>query len=151
PCASCHMPLVDGGRSHAFAQARDPAWLRENLRATAERLEGGRIRVTLVQPAPGHAFPTGDLFRRLEIGCERHGPAGNVLHREAPYLARRFEIIPGKPGRELMGDDRVFDEPKQVELDCGPPSPRPISWWVGYQRVATVGVGTNPREAQIES
>ncbi len=155
PCAACHMPIVDGRRSHAFAGVRDPAWLRENLRATAERVDDHRVRVTLVQPAGGHGFPTGDLFRRLEIGCELRGTGGGVLRREVRYLSRRFEIVPGKPGRHLAGDDRVFDGPAVVELSWERPARAPrsgvVSWWVSYQRVATVGTGTRPAEAKVES
>src|SRR5262249_26970509 len=65
PCAACHMPVVNGRRSHAFSQVRDPGWLRDHLAVTAERSGELEIRITLSQPAPGHGFPTGDLFRRL--------------------------------------------------------------------------------------
>ncbi|HLM74780.1 MAG TPA: multiheme c-type cytochrome, partial [Polyangiaceae bacterium] len=115
PCADCHMPIVSGRRSHAFTAVRDPAWLRENLRATASLSADNRLRVTLTQPDPGHAFPTGDLFRRLEIGCEMRDAAGKVIQREARHLARHFDILPGRPGRILTRDDRVFAEPSVVE------------------------------------
>lgn len=154
-CADCHMPLEAGRRSHAFAQVRDPAWLRANLEATAERTEDGALRVTLVQPNPGHDFPTGDLFRRLEVGYELRTGSGALVRRETRHLARHFEIVPGQAGRHLSRDDRVTGEPNVVELDLPPPSVAPpgsrISWWVDYQRVATVGTGTNPAEASVES
>lgn len=153
-CATCHMPLVQGRRSHAFAEVRDPAWLRQNLQVKAERLDGGRLRVTLVQPAPGHGFPTGDLFRRLEIGGELRDEAGKTRRREVRHLARHFEIVPGRPGRTLTHDDRVFDEPSVVEMDlsaASPPRSGVVRWWVTYQRVATAGVGDDPAGAKIES
>lgn len=154
-CAHCHMPLVEGKRSHRFAEVRDPAWLRENLKATVERTEDNTLWVRLVQPSPGHAFPTGDLFRRLEVGLELYDGRGKVLRRDIRYLARHFEMIPGKAGRRLSEDNRVFDEPKEIELDFAPPSsgPRPakIQWWVRYQRVATVGEGVHPSQAIVES
>ena len=107
-CAACHMPVVSGRRSHAFASSRDPAWLADRLRATATHTEGGRVRVTLVQASPGHGFPTGDLFRRLEVGCELRDDGGKVVSRDVKYLARRFAIVPGTPGRQLVADDRVL-------------------------------------------
>jgi len=153
-CAACHMPVVAGRRSHAFAETRDPAWLGDHLHVTAERAGPGRVRITLVQPSPGHGFPTGDLFRRLEVGCELRDDGGEVVSRDVKYLARRFEIEPGLPGRLLVADDRVFDAPKVVEMALDP-APRPrgavVSWWVTYQRVATVGRGTDPKEARVES
>ena len=164
-CADCHMPLVAGRRSHAFAAVRDPAWLRENLQVTASlsaednsaknnpENAKNRVRVTLVQPDPGHAFPTGDLFRRLEVGCEIRDASGKVVQREVRHLARHFEILPGRSGRVLVRDDRVFDEPNVVEFELAPPERRPatVAWWVSLQRVATVGTGANPADAKIES
>lgn len=153
-CADCHMPLVDGARSHAFAQTRDPAWLAKNLEASAEQ-SGDSVRITLAQPAPGHGFPTGDLFRRLEVGCELRGAGGRVLARDVRYLARHFQILPGSPSRQLVRDDRVGSEPAVVDLELAPAAPVPtsarLSWWVTYQRVATVGAGTDPAAARIES
>src|SRR5262249_24961837 len=140
-------PVVAGRRSHAFAEVRDPAWLRDNLRVKAERIDGDRSRITLAQRAPGHGFPTGDLFRRLEIGVELRDERGNVRSREARHLARHFEIVPGKPMRQLVRDDRIFDEPAVVDLPISNASGT-LSWWVKYQRVATVGIGTNPAEAK---
>ena len=153
-CAACHMPVVSGRRSHAFAESRNPGWLRDALRVEAERGEQGRVRITLVQTSAGHGFPTGDLFRRLEVGCELRDEDGKVEGRAVKYLARHFAIVPGRPGRTLVADNRVFDEPKVVDLVLRPASrPRKgvVSWWVTYQRVATVGMGTDPREARIES
>jgi hypothetical protein len=111
------------------------------------------VRVTLVQPDPGHAFPTGDLFRRLEVGCEIRDAAGKVVQREVRHLARHFEILPGRSGRILVRDNRVFDEPNVVEIELAPPERRPavVAWWVSLQRVATVGTGANPADAKIES
>ena len=59
PCAGCHMPRIAGRRSHAFAQVRDPAWLRERLRATAAWIDDHQVRVTLEQRAAGTRLPRG--------------------------------------------------------------------------------------------
>jgi hypothetical protein len=152
-CAECHMPLVAGRRSHAFAEVRDPAWLRKNLGATASLPDENRVRITLVQPDPGHAYPSGDLFRRLEVGCEIRDAAGKTIQREVRHLARHFEVLPGHQGRRLTRDNRVFDEPNVVEIALSPSGQRPavIAWWVSLQRVATVGAGTSPADAKIES
>lgn len=154
-CASCHMPEVDGHRSHSFSEVRDPAWLRARLTAEAVLTEEETVRITLAQTDPAHAFPTGDLFRRLLVGCEVRGPRGEVVRRDVRALARHFEVVPGMPDRRLRSDDRVQDRPTVIELDAAPPpsAPRPASvrWWVTYQRVATAGAGRHPEEAQIES
>ena len=131
-CTSCHA-------SHAFSEVRDPAWLSSRLRVRAEIVRSATpsttARITLEQTAPGHAFPTGDLFRRLAV---RVGP-------ETRYLARHFE---GR--RVLTRDDRVFDEPRVVELPIAAGASE-VAWSVTLERVAAVGAGSEPARATIES
>jgi hypothetical protein len=154
-CASCHMPEVSGRRSHAFDQTRDAAWVRAGLDVRAEPSGEHGVRLVLSQPTAGHAFPTGDLFRRLEVGAELRASSGAVVRRDTRHLARHFETTPGKPGRVLAYDDRVHFEPLTIELslDDGAPllSSGAIAWWVTLQRVATVGAGRDPRDAKVES
>jgi hypothetical protein len=144
PCVTCHMPEVGGRRSHAFSEVRDRSWLAEHLDVKAE-IAAGHVRVTLAQRGGGHAFPTGDLFRRLEVGGEVRGV------RSVRHLARHFEIVPGRPGRRLTLDDRVFDGPVEIDLDLAPGKGDDVTWWVSLQRVAEVGTGSDPRDATIES
>ncbi len=76
-CHDCHMPwrtAPDGTRyrDHSFPGGRDPALLARaaTVSVIARRASPeGRVTVrTQVQGADvGHAFPTGDLFRRLEL------------------------------------------------------------------------------------
>lgn len=154
-CAGCHMPLVFGKRSHAFGEVRDPAWLRSHLRTGVARDEDGVLYMTLTQTQAGHAFPTGDLFRRLEIGCELRDQRGRVLDRRLRWLARHFEMTPGQSGRRLAQDNRVFGDPKVLEFDFSPLFPVPagarLTYWITYQRVATTGDGLRPAEALVES
>jgi hypothetical protein len=136
--------------SHAFADVRNTAWLAARLRVDAELSGEDAARITLVQTTPGHAFPTGDLFRRLEVGWTEKDAHGAVVGRAARHLARHFEMVAGRPGRQLVDDDRVFDEPRIVEMRLTPRS-RSVEWWVKLQRVAQVGTGRDPTEATIES
>lgn len=154
-CATCHMPAVGlRRRSHTFAEVRDPEWLRANLHAEAEPIGDDAVRVTLRQPAPGHAFPSGDLFRRLEVGAEWRDAEQNLVARDVRHLARHFPLLQGESSRRLVRDDRIEAEPGVVEL-ARPSSSRSIpatlTWWVTYQRVATVGRGAQPANATIES
>lgn len=154
-CASCHMPRRRSHRSHAFAETRDPAWLRSALEVRAAIGSVGSVVLTLRQTRPGHAFPTGDLFRRLEVGAELVDGSGRALRRDVRHLARHFEVRVGGRGRELVGDDRLRDEPVEVDLDVtcpgeGDPGAR-VRWWVTYQRVAEAFRGDRPEEALVES
>jgi len=148
PCRDCHMPLRHGRRGHDFSQTRSPAWLRSNLEVVATRDEDG-VRLVLRQPAPGHGFPTGDLFRRLELGVRHLAPDGRVLSEQRHHLGRRFETAGMQQGRRLTRDDRVFDEPREVVFSL-PPGGK-VSWWVTYQRVSFVGDGRDPSKSKIES
>ncbi len=154
-CASCHMPSKAGRRSHDFGVVRDPEWLRDSLTATASLDLSDALEITLAQTAPGHAFPTGDLFRRLEVGAELRGPGGKVLLRRVRYLERHLEISRSRGTRELVDDDRVFFEPRVVELDLHPPdgaaAPSSVVWWVKLQRVAQTFDGRDPSAAIVES
>ncbi|NUP13927.1 MAG: hypothetical protein HOW73_48450 [Polyangiaceae bacterium] len=153
-CASCHMPQEGAGRSHAFTSVRDAEWLRSAL---AVKAESGALRmttITLQQTRAGHAFPTGDLFRRLEVGAEVVDAKGKVLARDARYLRRHLDAVPGKRGRTLVKDDRVMFEPLEVDLDVScdaAPKGATLRWWVTYQRVAQTGDGKDPERAEVES
>lgn len=151
-CAPCHMPNVDGRRDHGFAQVRDPSWLAARLDATASFTEHGDVAVTLSQPQPSHAFPTGDLFRRLEVGVSWRDAHGKVLAEKTAYLARHFVFLPGQGmGRTLTHDNRVRGHAEVLlEREGGAPATT-ARWWVTLQRVSTVGTGEHPEEAHIES
>ncbi|WP_438035575.1 multiheme c-type cytochrome [Sorangium sp. So ce204] len=151
PCAACHMPRGPGGRrGHGFAGSRDEALVRSAVAVTARRLSATRVAVTLAPANAGHAFPTGDLFRRLEVSAEALGPDELVLGQETRYLARHFALRPGAIGRKLVADDRVHAEPVTVELDVGAAGEgRAIAWQVAYQRVAHPN-GVDLRDAEIE-
>jgi hypothetical protein len=146
------MPVVDGRRSHAFDETRNPEWLRSKLTAVATR-EGDHARITLKQTAPGHGFPTGDLFRRVEVGIAVVDATGTTLHREQRYLARHFVVAPGWVGRHLVRDDRVFEAPVTLPfaVPSGDSAIARVEWWVTYQRVLTPGTGKHPETAIIES
>ena len=139
-CADCHMPRLDGAahRSHVFAGGRDPALVSRAASVTARRRPAGASIV--ITPAElGHAFPTGDLFRRLAVSAEVVGADWQVLASAERYLTRHFERQPSPFGvvlRRVVTDDRPLAAPVKVELGLGPAATgRPIQWRVAYQRI----------------
>jgi hypothetical protein len=144
-CAGCHMPAVPGRigrahRSHAFGASREPSILRAAVRVTAARLSAGSVEVRLAPAGAGHAFPTGDLFRRLEVLAEAVGAEQQVAASDVRYLARRFGEGKGRDGRPikvLVSDSRVGpDGDALVRLSLGPEARGlPVAWRVAYQRV----------------
>jgi hypothetical protein len=139
PCASCHMPERDGHKSHRFLGSRDAASLQSAARVRAERADATTVRLTIEATGVGHALPTGDLFRRLEVSAEAEGLDHQVVASARRYLTRHFrdERLPkGGLVRSVALDDRPLDEPVVVELTLAPlASAFPIHWRLAYQRV----------------
>lgn len=160
-CADCHMPLRSAAaghrphRDHRFLASRDPESLRAALVASAQ-LVGDRLRVVMHTQGVGHAFPTGDLFRRLEVGAEIVGDDYRVLSRHTELLTREFNSVKtaGISRRELVSDTRIDARTgtRVVELPLAArhtqADARSIAWWVSYQRVAFPRAGD--QEAEIE-
>jgi hypothetical protein len=130
-----------GLRSHSFAEVRDATWVRSYLKASADQRPDGTVRITLEQTYPGHAFPTGDLFRSVEVGAAlRQG--GKELARDVSRLTRYWGLAAASSTRPLLADTRLFYEPLELDLTprAGPlPKGATLEWWVTLQRVATLG------------
>ncbi|MEZ4453333.1 MAG: multiheme c-type cytochrome [Nannocystaceae bacterium] len=137
PCAACHMPTVAGGerrRSHAFVASRDREVLARAIKVAGERPTASAVRLSLEPGAVGHAFPTGDLFRRLVVRAEVVGGRA----RAERILTRHF----GADTRTLVVDDRVGAQEDEggrviVDLELGEAARgRAIRWQLRYERVA---------------
>jgi hypothetical protein len=144
-CADCHLPRTGTGalasRDHSLASTRDPAAMRAALEAEARR-EGDDLILRLRPIDVGHAFPTGDLFRRLELHAQlRIGD--ELLAEHTRYLDCEFEPWRLADGRrnhayaKPVQDDRLTG-PTTIELplDGGVRGREAVlEWWVDYERV----------------
>lgn len=135
-CADCHMQSHD----HSFASTRDPAAMRRAVSIAAAR-DGDALVLTLRPNEIGHAFPTGDLFRRLELHAELVSSEGEILASRTRYLARHFEPRRLRDGRlndaaKLpVRDDRLTGS-TTIRLELESQAPRAwLRWWVDYERV----------------
>jgi hypothetical protein len=143
-CADCHMPrAAEGHRSHAFASTRSQKDLEKAIVAVASRTSPTGVSISLVSDGVGHAFPTGDLFRRLAVRAEVTGPDNRVLTGATRYLARHFATGRDRfdaPIREELYDNRVKPgETSTIELDLGPSAQgMPVRWFVRLERVLHV-------------
>ncbi len=139
PCADCHMPsAADGHRSHRFEASRDPSMLRRAVSISARLIDAQTVEVSLRAKHAGHAVPTGDLLRRLEVGASPRATPDAAQRR---YLARHFAPVRQRSGvvaRTEVRDDRVPADgsTRRVRLEVDNPGSAPIRWWVEYQRVA---------------
>jgi hypothetical protein len=145
PCASCHMPSVGTGanrhRSHAFPGGHDPEFVRGALSVRAERRSANRVRLVLRTENVGHAFPTGDLFRRLEVSAEAIGGDHQAVGATRRYLSRHWTEKQqlARVVRQVKSDDRPTHTPSALELELQVDEPTaaalPLAWRVAYQRV----------------
>lgn len=137
-CASCHMPSdASGRRSHRFTASRDFALLSAAVDVKASRDANGHVAFSLSSRGVGHAFPTGDLFRRLVLRVKtprgtREQAFGRTFRatRDAAGTTTRFEA----------SDSRIAPS-QRVELALGG-APGDCAWEVVYQRVT--GVAQTP-------
>lgn len=143
-CASCHMPkTARNGKSHAFTTATDVAMLRRALLVKAARRDGDHVELDLEPGDVGHAFPTGDLFRRLLVVAEVTAEDYRIVARDERTLGRHFRFEPsasagGAKVQREIGDDRI-DRPRRVALDLGEPAKgHTITWRIEYQRVESM-------------
>jgi hypothetical protein len=127
-CQQCHMPDGD----HGFAASRDPDLLRSALVASASRPAPDRVEIELAPGRVGHAFPTGDPFRRLvvEIGADNR-----LL--DAEILTRTIETEGIGRQRVVVHDNRVGAIDFTPTLSFAVPSASPVWWRVVYERVDT--------------
>jgi hypothetical protein len=116
-CASCHMTKKGGHADHRFAASRDEAFVRSAVTVRATRLSPRAVEVVLAPAHVGHAFPTGDLFRRVRVSV---GTTSRFLAR---HYASRQEI-PSVVVRSEIGDDRVQGGERVVVFEAQPEQTR---------------------------
>ncbi len=109
PCVTCHMPRVaepGGGQhvDHRFFASRSAAAVKSAAHVTARR-EAGLAVFTFTRAGVGHAFPTGDIFRRLRVVVESDAAKRSVtLARRSKLEADEGEAADTRPfadGRDL--------------------------------------------------
>ena len=64
-CTSCHMPKSGGHANHHFVSGHDPSRIASAIQVTATRAHDA-VSFT-IRADVGHAFPTGDMFRRARL------------------------------------------------------------------------------------
>ena len=160
-CSECHLPRVRDGwfgahRSHAFAEARDPARLRAALSVHAEtngcvsrRSRSRRStwdmptrRATSFAAWSSRWTPSVPIIRSLQASVA----TSRAISSNVPSaLARHGERVSRRDNRVMPG------APSRVELDLGSAGTGlPVSWRVRYERVLHL----NPRheaDARVES
>jgi hypothetical protein len=132
--AAVHMDHMD----HGFAVVGQPSMLRAAVAIAATRPEPGRVVLELSPRLVGHAFPTGDLFRRLsvELHSDDVGPSWSAQR----VLGRQFgsrRVGDGQVIRVEHTDDRVGASSGStiVEFELPPElHGAPVVWELVHER-----------------
>ncbi len=150
-CQNCHMPWVRGEtgthRRHDFTVQGDTKILASAVVADARRGDDRTVMIMLHADRVGHAFPTGDLFRRLEVRAVALDAKGNIVARApATVLSRVFAATPTGDGasggafdRRQIADTRLPADgsPRDIALRFAlPVGGMKVSWQVAYQRMS---------------
>lgn len=137
-CQQCHMP----GGSHAVRGAYDLDFLRGALSLRLEQTRG-RLVAVVESRGVGHSFPTGDVFRHLELWAD---------DRPVARFGQTFEVTATDDGQLQMR--RVENtalrpfEPARVVL---PPSTRRVRVTYHYAEERHARRGTlSPDELVVE-
>ena len=135
-CIDCHMPVKDGHRDHRFLAGHSPERIARALHVDVARGKGASLTVTIRVDA-GHAFPTGDMFRRarLVIFAER---ADGAIVGDAERIFGRTWTSKVDGTRTEANDTRIRGAwSAQITLDPSAPIAR-IRWSVIYERAVSV-------------
>jgi hypothetical protein len=155
PCASCHLPLVPGGatgqhRSHAFSASRDEALVRAAVLVEEGPFTDNTLTLRLRPGAVGHAFPTGDMLRRLLLVIDVLDAEGRSVEHAERALGRHFGFThtPNRaPRRVVARDDRVGAGADPVVLRHAarrsPPGGH-LRYALRYERVEDPGDAEHP-------
>ncbi|NOU32236.1 MAG: hypothetical protein HOO96_30390 [Polyangiaceae bacterium] len=134
-CVDCHMRPGKGGLDHRFWTARDPELLRRSLAVDRARMAAGEVEIALRTVDVGHAFPTGDLFRRIVVRVWTEDAHGVITSDNETILGRRFDHQhTGMGGSLEVRDDRIFGT-RTVRVPV-PENAARASVRIRYERVA---------------
>lgn len=115
-CTECH-------RGHELSVTRNPDVLANALAYSVRRSPDGVV-VSLRSKGVGHRFPTGDLFRALEVRCWIAGADGRILAETATSLHRDWDAVRRIPGTVPIPDTRLGSAPVEIALPL--PSDAPV-------------------------
>jgi len=124
-------------RSHTFRVQGDRAMLAQAVELTGATLGKGEVQLAIAPGKIGHAFPTGDVFRRVEVRVEAMDAAGRALGAGATeILGRTFGPAPGgyEGVMRVQRSDSRLVGPRTLVLKV-PAATRRARWQMVWQRL----------------
>jgi len=140
-CAECHAPKRDGHTDHRFVAGHAPAWLARGVRVSGER--SGPAALTLaIRVDAGHAFPTGDMFRRVRLLVFAETAEGRIVGDAERVFGRTWGGVPQGAhagARTEESDTRIREAwSERFVFDEAPAPVARVRWSLLFERAVAV-------------
>lgn len=136
-CADCHMPARAGHHDHTFEAGHAPASLARAVRVEAAKASEASVRFSIRVDA-GHAFPTGDMFRRARLLVFAEAEDGRVVASAERVFGREWGSERGG-ARVERADTRIRERwSEDVALEEPSAKVARVRWRLLYERVVSV-------------
>jgi hypothetical protein len=94
PCQDCHMPLVASQagpphRKHDFRVMGDNEFMSRAIVVDKAEIKDDSLHLDLLLGTIGHAFPTGDLYRRVDVRATAVDGSDKPIGNGSSYILRR--------------------------------------------------------------
>ncbi|MDB4943963.1 MAG: hypothetical protein JWP97_3497 [Labilithrix sp.] len=137
-CTECHMPPRSGHRDHGFRSGHDVTRIRDALRVAVTILPGGSAVHVSIATSSGHAFPTGDMFRRARLLVLAEGADGAIVGDATRTFGRTWGAG-ARPDVRVQTSDTRIRGTWEADLPLEPSAPlRRVRWEVRYERILAV-------------
>jgi len=135
-CIDCHMPKRDGHRDHRFLAGHSPERIARAVHVEVTQTAARTVRVSIAVDA-GHAFPTGDMFRRARLVVFGEREDGAIVADAERIFGRTWAgTIDG--ARTEATDTRIRGAwSEEIALDSSAPIAR-VRWSLIYERAVSV-------------
>lgn len=143
-CSDCHMPARDGHKDHRIIAGHAPETLGRAVHVEVARRGPRGVHLSLRVDA-GHAFPTGDMFRRARLLVFAENAEGKIVGDVERTFGRTWGGLRGGEhagGRTQTSDTRIRgsweEEVAFEELPSSGSAPTSIArvrWSLVYERL----------------
>lgn len=145
-CTQCHMPSRDGHKDHRFLSGHAPSELARSVHVMVTRARRGSVAIdaidVTIQVDAGHAFPTGDMFRRARLVVFAEGADGRIVGDAERVFGRTWGAMKGGPTsgrRTQLTDTRIQGRWREAIALDDPPAPiATVRWSLVYERVVAM-------------
>ena len=138
-CTTCHMPSHAGHADHRFLSGHAPAAIARAAHVDAARIGTTNSLRVAIRVEAGHAFPTGDMFRRARLVLFAEGTRGQIVADAERTFGRTWGGVRGgaQSGARTQESDTRIRGLWQEVIALDEPTERiaRVRWSLIYERV----------------